>query len=75
MAGTHSIQPAKTPRAVVDRLNGEIHKAMATAEMKKTFVDFGAEPSPTTPEAFTAMVRKEIAKWTRLVKEANIKPE
>ncbi|HZN26431.1 MAG TPA: tripartite tricarboxylate transporter substrate binding protein [Burkholderiales bacterium] len=67
--------PAKTPKPIVDRLNGEIHKVMASAEMKKTFSDFGAEPSPTTPEAFTAMVRKEIAKWSRVVKEANIKPE
>jgi tripartite-type tricarboxylate transporter receptor subunit TctC len=67
--------PSKTPKPVIDRLNGEIHKAMASAEMKKTFADFGAEPSPTTPEAFTAMVRKEIAKWTKVVKDANIKPE
>jgi tripartite-type tricarboxylate transporter receptor subunit TctC len=67
--------PAKTPKAVVDRLNSEIHKAMASPEMKKTFADFGAEPSPTTPEAFSATVRKEIAKWSRVVKEANIKPE
>jgi tripartite-type tricarboxylate transporter receptor subunit TctC len=67
--------PSKTPRPVVERLNGEIHKAMATPDMKKVFTEFGAEPSPTTPEAFSAMVKKEIAKWTKVVKEANIKPE
>jgi tripartite-type tricarboxylate transporter receptor subunit TctC len=67
--------PSKTPKPVVDRLNSEIHKAMASPELKKTFVEFGAEPSPTTPEAFTAMVRKEIAKWAKVVKDANIKPE
>ena len=43
--------------------------------MKKLFVEFGAEPAPTTPEAFTAMVKKEIAKWSKVVKDPNIKPE
>ena len=46
---------AKTPKAVIDRLNAEIHKVLATDDMKKRFADFGAEPSPTTPEAFNAM--------------------
>jgi tripartite-type tricarboxylate transporter receptor subunit TctC len=67
--------PAKTPKPVLDRLNGEIHKALASAEMKKLFVDFGAEPAPTTPEAFSAMVKQEIAKWSAVVKTAGIKPE
>jgi tripartite-type tricarboxylate transporter receptor subunit TctC len=67
--------PAKTPKPVLDRLNGEIRKALASAEMKKLFVDFGAEPSPTTPEAFSAYVRSEIAKWTKVVKSAGIKAE
>jgi tripartite-type tricarboxylate transporter receptor subunit TctC len=67
--------PSKTPKPVIDRLNAEIHKAMASPEMKKLYVEFGAEPSPTTPEAFTAMVKKEIAKWSKVVKDANIKPE
>jgi len=67
--------PSKTPKPIVDRLNGEIHKAMATAEMKKVFSDFGAEPSPTTPEQFSGMVRQEIVKWSKVVKDANIKPE
>ena len=67
--------PSKTPKPIIDRLNGEIHKAMASPEMKKLFVEFGAEPAPTTPEAFTAMVKKEIAKWSKVVKDAGIKPE
>lgn len=67
--------PSKTPKPVIDRLNSEIHKTMATDDMKKVFADFGAEPAPTTPEAFTAMVKKEIAKWSVVVKTANIKAE
>jgi tripartite-type tricarboxylate transporter receptor subunit TctC len=67
--------PSKTPRPVIDRLNAEIHKAMASPEMKKLYTEFGAEASPTTPEAFTATVKKEIAKWSKVVKDAGIKPE
>ncbi len=66
---------AKAPKATVDKLNTEIRKILTTDEMKKRFADFGAEPAPTTPEAFNAIVRKEIAKWSKVVKDANIKPE
>jgi tripartite-type tricarboxylate transporter receptor subunit TctC len=64
--------PAKTPRPVVDRLNAEIHKALATEAMKKQFADFGAEPSPMTPDAFSALVKKEIANWSKVIRDAKI---
>ncbi|MFN7086050.1 MAG: Bug family tripartite tricarboxylate transporter substrate binding protein [Burkholderiales bacterium] len=67
--------PARTPRPVIDRLNAEIHKALATDAMKKHFADFGAEPAPMTPEAFSATVKAEIAKWGKVIREAGIKPE
>ena len=66
---------AKTPRAVMDRLNAEIHKALAAADVKKRFADFGAEPSPMTPDAFGAHVRGEIAKWSKVVKDNAIRAE
>ena len=49
----------------MDRLNAEIHKAISTDEMKKRFADFGAEAAPTTPGAFTALIKSEIASWTQ----------
>jgi tripartite-type tricarboxylate transporter receptor subunit TctC len=64
--------PAKTPKPVVDRLNAEIHKALATEAMKKQFADFGAEPSPMTPDAFSALVKKEIANWSKVIRDAKI---
>ena len=67
--------PVKTPRPVVERLNAEINKILVTDEIKKRFADFGAEPTPATPEAFTAMFKAEIARWVKVVKEANIKAE
>jgi tripartite-type tricarboxylate transporter receptor subunit TctC len=67
--------PVKTPRPVIERLNAEINKILVTDEIKKRFADFGAEPTPATPEAFTAMFKAEIARWVKVVKEANIKAE
>lgn len=64
--------PAKTPKAVLDRLSSEIHKVLATDDMRKRFADFGAEPAPTAPEAFSGIVKSEIAKWKKVVKEAQI---
>jgi tripartite-type tricarboxylate transporter receptor subunit TctC len=66
---------AKVAKATIDRLNAEIHKSMATDDMKKRFADFGAEAAPTTPEGFNAIVRSEIAKWGKVIREANIKAE
>ena len=66
---------AKTPKAALDRLNSEIRKIIVTDEMKKRFTEFGAESAPTSPEEFSAIVKNEIAKWTKVVKEANIKAE
>lgn len=66
---------SKTPRPIIDKLNAEIHKVMATDDMKKRFAEFGAEQAPTTPDQFTLMVRNEIAKWSKVIKAANIKPE
>lgn len=67
--------PAKTPKATLDRLAQEIHKALATDDMKKRFADFGAEPSPTTPEGLSTLVKNEIAKWSKVVKDAQIKAD
>ena len=66
---------AKVPKATIDRLNAEIHKTMATDELKKRFAEFGAVAAPTTPEGFNAIVKSEIAKWSKVIREANIKAE
>ena len=66
---------AKTPKPIIDRLNAEIQKTMTTDEMQKRFADFGAVAAPTTPEGFNTIVKSEIAKWSNVVKVANIKPE
>lgn len=67
--------PAKTPKAAIDRLNAEIRRILAADDIKKRFAEFGAEPTPNTPEEFTALVKNEIAKWGKVVKDAKIQPE
>lgn len=65
--------PAKTPRAIVERLHGEIVKALASPQVKEKLVGLGADPVGNTPEQYTAFMQAEIAKWTKVIKAAGIK--
>lgn len=65
--------PAGTPPAIVQRMNAEIAKIIATPEMKEKMEGLGLEHTPNTPEQFAEFGRSEIAKWTRIVKEGNVK--
>ena len=66
---------AKTPRDIVNRLNGETVKLLATPELKDRFAKIGAEPFTMTPEEFDAMIRREMVENERLIKAAGIKTE
>jgi tripartite-type tricarboxylate transporter receptor subunit TctC len=65
--------PAGTPREIISRLNGEINKIVATAEMKSRLVAQGADPISVTPEQFRAFVKNELARWGKIVKTVGIK--
>jgi tripartite-type tricarboxylate transporter receptor subunit TctC len=67
--------PAGTPPAIVSRLNAEIEKIIATPEVKAKMEGLGLEHSPNTPEQFAAFGQRELAKWAKIVKEGNVKPE
>lgn len=69
------LAPAGTPKDVVAKLNAEINKALATDEMREFLVREGAMPSPMTPEAFDALVRKDIERWKGVGKSAGIRVE
>ena len=68
------LAPAKTPGDIVAKLNGEINKILATEDMKARVAEQGAELVLMSPEAFSAFVRDEIAKWRKVVKARNLKP-
>ena len=60
------------PKPVVRRLNEEIRKAVASPEVRESFAKQGLEASTNSPEEFEAMLRAEIAKWSRVVKETGV---
>jgi tripartite-type tricarboxylate transporter receptor subunit TctC len=65
--------PRKTPPAIVSLLNQQIQKMMSDPRAKATFAAQGLEARPSTPEELTRLIRAEIAKWTRVVKESGAK--
>jgi tripartite-type tricarboxylate transporter receptor subunit TctC len=68
------LAPAGTPRAIVDRLHREIVRVIETPDMQKFFISTGADPKPSaSPDAFAALMRAELAKWAKVVKQAGLK--
>ncbi len=65
--------PAGTPQAIVDTLSGEIGKAMATPAIRERAAQDGATAVGSTPEEFDRLVRAEIPKWTKIIRDAGIK--
>lgn len=66
--------PAKTPKAIVNRLHDEVVKALATPEVKERFLKLGADAWTLKPEAFDAYIRDEIKSNAALVKAAGLSP-
>jgi tripartite-type tricarboxylate transporter receptor subunit TctC len=67
--------PVGTPKEIVDKLNAEINKVINRADVKEAWDKQGAVPLQMWPAEFDAYLRKDIAKWARVVKAAGIKAE
>ena len=67
--------PAKTPRAVIERLNKALNAVVADAEVKAQLLAQGAEGVGGTPERLGQAVAAELPKWAKLAKDANIKAD
>jgi tripartite-type tricarboxylate transporter receptor subunit TctC len=67
--------PAGTPHAIIEKLNGALNAALATDEVRARLAIEGAEPEPITPEDYAALIDREVAMWSDLVKAVGIKPE
>ena len=65
--------PTGTPKPVVDRLNAEIRKVLARADVKESWKKQGADTMDMSPEQFGEFLRADVAKWAKVVKEAGIK--
>jgi len=66
------LAPAKTPRAIVDRLARGIGKVVQAGDVRERMLQQGAEGVSTTPEATASLIRSEIAMWARVIRDANI---
>jgi len=64
--------PAKTPKAVVERLNREIVAVVGSPQIRSRFQELGVEPFTSTPDAMRKFVVSEIAKWNALIDKAKI---
>jgi len=65
--------PAGTPAPIIAKWNAEVARILGTPEMKAFFAQEGAQPAPTTPEQFAALIKREIPKYARIVKESGAK--
>ncbi len=69
------VAPAGVPRPVVDRLNGLVHQIIKDPEVAKKFGDLGFLMTGSTPEAYHEKLKFETERWTKVVKDNNIKVE
>jgi tripartite-type tricarboxylate transporter receptor subunit TctC len=65
--------PAGTPPEIIAKWNAEVRRILATPEMKAFFAQQGAEPAADSPEQFAAMIKSEIAKYAKIVKQSGAK--
>ena len=69
------VAPAGTPRPIIDRLNKDLTAVLTAPDITKFLRELGHEPVPTTAEQFGAIIKSEIAKWAKVVKDAGIKSD
>ena len=69
------LAPAKTPRAIIDRLNREVTAALNSPDIQSRMRALGAEPAPSTPQAFDQKIAKELREIAAIAKRAGIKPQ
>jgi tripartite-type tricarboxylate transporter receptor subunit TctC len=69
------IAPKGTPADIVSRLNAEVRKAVASAELREAIATQGLEPVADSPQEFADVIEREIARWAQVVKTSGFKAE
>ena len=67
------LAPAGTPKDVIARLNAEFNKALKLPELNKRLSDEGADPAGGTPEQFAALIKDDVPRWGKVVRESGAK--
>ena len=69
------VTPAGTPGPVVERLSSELGRIIRTPAVREQLLADGAVPVGSTPQAFAAHIKAELARWSKLVRDAKIQPD
>ena len=69
------VAPAGTPPAVIHALNAAAQKSLAMPDVRERLLALASPPVGGTPEEFGSYIKREIDKWARVIRAANIKPE
>lgn len=69
------IAPARTPPAVIARLNAEVEAVLRSNETRERLVGLGAEPMVATPEEFSSFIAAQLALWGKVIRDANIEQQ
>ena len=69
------LAPAGTPRDIIQRLNAESTRIINSPEVSDRFMKLGVTPATGTPEQYGDMIKSEVARWAKVVKDAGIKAE
>ena len=69
------LAPADTPKDIIDRLSKEVARAIGNPKVAQVLTNLGLVPTSNTPDEFRALIKLEIEKWGKVIKDANIKGE
>lgn len=69
------LAPAGTPTPIIDRLHSELVKVIRSPDFAQVLAREGAIPVGNTPAEFAAVIRSDLAKWAKIIKQAGIKPQ
>jgi tripartite-type tricarboxylate transporter receptor subunit TctC len=67
--------PARTPPTIVGKLHLETVKALALSDLRAKLADLGMEGKGSSPDEFAAVIKSEIPRWAKVIKESGIKPD
>ena len=67
------LAPARTPKPVIAKLNAQLRAFAESSDVKARLASMGAEPAYSTPAAFDAFIKSEIAKWGKILKAAGVR--
>jgi tripartite-type tricarboxylate transporter receptor subunit TctC len=69
------VGPAGMARSVVDRLNAELRRTMASPDVRSALLSEGTDPVSSTPEELAALIKRELVRWAAAVKLAGVRPD